>query len=321
MRHVLMICGLATAGCVSEQGFVYRSTVVTHASGVAMSEDGLTSYAAMEGLTCALDVRWGCPTVEDDLPTAQEQVLDHLDGTTLASTDGRLHFLDGGVWRPERDLEVPALLTARLSDAGVLALTGEGGACSLSLDGEAHAVESALCRGASYEVDRRGALVVATDDGVLRADGTEVIRLAERGDRVSVDRATDLVYVATAGQAGLDAVGPGGEAVWSVSLDAPVRDLVARGDKGDVIVLVETDDGLGRLERRDGRTGEVRAISPVPSAEGTLAVSGNGRTIALVTDDEIHHYEIVVDGELAPEGKPVDCVDLPVPESPGVGFD
>lgn len=321
MRAVVTLAGLALIGCTSEHELQFRSTVVTQSDGVAMSDDGLTSYAAMEGLTCALDVRWGCPTVEDDLPTDDERVLDHLEGTTLATSDAKLHFMNGGTWDPAQDLDVTDLRTARLSRAGLLMLHDDPSACRLDVGTGSVDLDASFCAASSFEVDRRGALLAMTDDGVFRADASGVTQLTDRGNRGAVDPMRDVVYVATAGDTRLQAVATTGDEAWSLEVDYPVRDLVARGDKGDVILLTEDANGLGRIERRDGETGEVRSIGTVPSAEGTLAVSANGRTLAIVTDHEIHHYEIVIEGEPSPVGQTVECQDLPVPQSPGVGFD
>lgn len=266
-------------------------------------------------------MRWGCPTVEDDLPTDQERVLDHLGGTTLATSSSTLHFLDGGAWDPERDVEVPALKTARLSEAGLLTLRADDNACELSIDGELRSLDAEFCGANAYEVDRRGALLALTDEGVLRADQVGAARLTDWGNLASVDLANDLVFAANVGQGGVRAFDAQGSEVWSLELDHAVRDIAARGDKGDLIVLTESDDGLGQLELRNGLTGEGEILGRVPSAEGTLAIAGNGRTLALVFDGEIHHYEIAIDGEESPVGEPVDCLDLPIPESPGVGFD
>ncbi|MEM6927846.1 MAG: hypothetical protein AAF602_13020 [Myxococcota bacterium] len=321
MRLLIPIVGLAAVGCASETQFVYRSTVITETDGVAMSDDGLTSFAAMGGLTCALDVRWGCPTTEDDLPTDEEQVLDHLDGLTLAtSAETTLHFMDGGAWNPDRDMDVPSLKTARLSDAGLLTLTSAD-ACALEIDGVTHTVDAEFCGASAYEVDRRGAMLAITDSGVLRADASGMTRLTDHGNLASVDLAHDLVFAATTGEDALRAVDVEGSEVWSVTLDQPVRDLAARGDKGDVLVLTESADGLGQIELLDGATGEGTLLGRVPSAEGSLEVSGNGRTIALVFEGEVHHYEIVVEGEPTPVGEEVECQELPIPNSPGVGFD
>jgi len=320
MRVVVILAGLAAVGCTSEHELQFRSTVVTESDGVALSDDGLTSYAAMNGLTCALDVRWGCPTIEDDLPTDEEQVLDHLDGTTLAASASTLHFMEGGSWDPSRDLAVPSLRTARLSDAGLLALHDDDG-CQLDIGSQTMTVDDAFCSATDLEVDRRGALVAITEGGVLRADASGVTRLAEGGDRGAVDLSQDLVYVATAGDYRLTAVDGRGAEQWSVDLDNPVRDVAARGDKGDVIVLSENAEGLGVIERRDGLTGEVESLGTVPVADAALRVSANGRTLALVTEGEISHFEIVIEGEKVPLGEEVTCLDLPVPQSPGVGFD
>ncbi|MEN0065981.1 MAG: hypothetical protein AAGA48_27820 [Myxococcota bacterium] len=321
MRVVVvpLMAWLAIGCAPAETEIRFRSTVITESDGVAMADDGLTTYAAMQGVTCALDVRWGCPTIEDDLPTENEQVLDHLDGTTIASSDATLHYMDGGTWDPSRDVAMPALRTARLSNAGLMVLNATQERCELDIGDATYEVDGALCTAEDYEVDRRGALVAVTSEGILRADANGVTKLADEGDRSAVDMARDYVYVATAGDTRLAAVDPSGAQAWSMDLENPILDVASRGDKGDVVVLTQTADGYGQIERRDGLTGETKAVRTVPSSEGELVVAANGRTLALVLPDEIHHYEIVVDGEDAPEGEPVTCPDIPAPASSGLG--
>ena len=103
-RYILGMVMLA--GCSPQAPELrYQSTLMAKTNGVAMSEDGLSSFAAMSGTTCSIDTRWGCVTGDEDLPTTEERVLDHHDGITLASTVEGLHLMSTEGWVENNQIE------------------------------------------------------------------------------------------------------------------------------------------------------------------------------------------------------------------------
>lgn len=320
MRTILLVACAAAVGCQVENELQYRSTVRAETDGVVLSRDGLNAFAAMAGTTCTLDTRWGCAVDDQDLPTDEERIFDHFDGVTLAVSADDLHFMDGGTWTAGADVHVEGIQSARLTDAGFLALRTTATGCMLKTGDEDVSMPAALCAAESIDVDRAGALIAATPDGVYRADAQGYRRIADGADRVAVDPALDQLYVATTGTRVVKALDHDGTQLWSIERPGAVQDIATRGDKGDLVVLTSADDGFGTLERIDGATGAVMSDSRIPVGEGDIVVSGNGRMITVVLADEIHNFEMIVKGENAPIGdESVSCIDLPVRQSRGFG--
>ena len=323
MRAIPIVACLALFACQSENELRFLSSVATETDGVAMSEDGTNSFAAMAGTTCTLDARFGCPTADDDLPTEEEQVWDHYAGETLAASTDTLHFMAGGTWHPGADLYVPALRQARLTQSGVMLVRGDEADCELDHEGTVLPVDGVLCADdVSVEADRTGALVALTRKGALRVSDTGVQVLSKTANRASVDPSLRQVYLATAGNRSVEAKSSSGKDAWTVEVEGRVSDLATRGDKGEVVVLAEAEDGLGEITILDGSTGKELSTHRIPSADGHIEVSGNGRVMAFVTDTEVHHFEIVVDGEdPMPKSEDPECEDLPTRAGSSMGLD
>lgn len=322
MRTILLLTCAGLVGCANENELQYRSTLQTQTDGVALSEDGLLAYAAMSGTTCTIDTRWGCPVADEDLPTEEEQVLDHYEGTTLARSARTLHLLRGGAWQADADVEIEGLRTARLTQRGLLALSSTADGCILRGEDAQVPVPAALCSSqAQVDVDRTGALVVAVD-GVYRVDLDGAVRIAERGDLVAVEPLQGRIVTATRGEHALAAYDAAGNALWSMSLEGEVTDLAARGDTGDVLVVSHTDGDMGEIDRVEVETGVSFTAGQIPQFGVDIVVSWNGRMVAVITESEVHHYEIVVAGEPTPIAEDVgECISLPVRESQGFSTD
>ena len=309
-------------GCGTENELQYRSSLDAETHGVALSHDGLDSYAAMVGTTCTIDTAWGCPTADEDLPTEDERVTDHYRGTTLAVSDEGVHLLRGAVWDGETSA-LAQVRTAKLTDAGVLALGGSAEACWYHQDGMKSEVPASLCAdGTTVGVDRRGGLVAATPDGVFAVDGEGVRTVHEDADLAAVDAVGGRTYVARRGERTLTALDDAGAVLWTTEASGPVVDIEVRGDKQDLVVFASVSDDLGNIERIDGPSGARRSSTRVPTTTGELVLSGNGHTLALVGRDTVHHFSFVIDGEdPVVRGESVDCFDLPVRQSQGFSTD
>lgn len=320
MRAILVVACVGLGACAVDNELQYRSTVSAETRGVALSDDGLTSYAAMVDTTCALDTHWGCSVNDENLPTDDERVVDHYDGRTLAQSADRLFWMNGDTWNGD-EAEVPQLRAARLSDTGLLSLHGGGDSCAFSAGEDVIEVDGALCaEGVRVAVDRRGAIVAATAQGVFRADRVGVTRIADSGDRVAVDASLGQIYVATAGSPRVTAYDDAGVVRWTANTTSAVTDIAVRGDKLDLLVLAAGDNGTGLLRRIDGETGEEVSVGRLPDGHGEVVTSLNGRMIAIVTPTAIHHYEMVVEGEAdVVNDEEVTCGELPVRNSTGVG--
>lgn len=319
---VLFVCSALIVGCAGEEELQFRSTLAADTQGVALSDDGLKSYAAMVGTTCTIDTSWGCPTADADLPTENERVTDHYLGRTLAVSADGVHYMDAGTWdggtEPLADLR-----TAKLSDVGTLVVGGTPDSCWYQDAAGEHIAPGAACEpGVSFEVDRRGSLVAATPEGIIALDPAGVRTVHSGADLVAVDAAGGRMYLANRGESTLTAIDDAGTTLWTAEAGGNIADIAVRGDRQDVMVLADVGGGLGQIERFDGADGIRHSSSTVPTTDGELAVSGNGQTLALIRDGEVHHFSILVDGEeQVVRDEVANCPDLPIRQGTGVTAD
>jgi hypothetical protein len=315
MRYGFVLC-LAAAACASENELRFTSTLQAETRGVALSEDGLDSFAAMSGVTCTIDTNWGCPTEDVDLPTTEERLTDHWNGQTLGVSERGVHLIDRGVWLAEADREVAQVRTAALSEAGEVVVSGTPESCSVQLgDDEPMLIDGAACADdVHYSVDRAtGHLYAAGPEGVVEVLSDRSRILGQGTDLADFDQSLHLLYTAVQGEPELRALDMDGEEVWKVTTGGAIQSLAARGMRGEVMVLVDRPSGLAAIERREGESGRLLDRTTVPSSDGQLDASDNGRTIAVIRSDEVNFFALD-DGEPVIDETPPNCI---VPTAPG----
>jgi hypothetical protein len=295
--HVAALA-LAVTACTSENELRFVSTLDATTYGVALSEDGNNSHVGMSGMTCTVSTEWGCPVDDADLPTEEERVLDHFEGLTLASSTGAVHQIDADGWRRTDDIEVDGVRAARYTNQGLLMIRGDSEACFVQSDSTQTSVPGALCdTDVKVQVDRdAGVLYAATGKAVYTVDEEGADKI-EQSDLVAWDRRLEQRYTATNGESTLHATTRDGNEVWTTDLDLPIRSLSARGNKGQVLVLTDSSDGFGLLHRLDGETGRPLSSSELPDSAGEIEVSGNGHAVAIIRDEEVHFFSLVIDRE------------------------
>jgi hypothetical protein len=312
MRLMLPVVVGLLGGCQSETELRFMSTLPAQTRGVVMSEDGIESYVAMRGTTCTITTTWGCPTVDTDLPTEQERIVDHHAGRTLAQSAVGVHHLTGSAWDAADDLIVSDVIAARLSNHGALVIHGDAERCHLLADDAEVDVDVAVCAGNTRAVvDREGdALWVATGEAVYRVSPESTRRFSGTDDLIAYDGVHRASYLAVAGSRKLRAIDDLGRELWSVPTRTTITAVATRGGRGDVLVLGHHGK-LGLLERRDGATGELLASYDLPGGDGELVVSANGVGLAIQHADEVHYYVLEIAGEPAViDEEPVVCLDL-----------
>lgn len=306
----LMAIAMATA-CNTGGELRYASTLTSQTRGLALSESGIDAHVGMIGTTCTIDVNWGCPTSDADLPSDEERVLDHHDGVTLGSSPTALHIIRDAAWQSDLDIAMPGVKAAVLRDDGPLMLAG-GTECALHIgDTTISAPASACADDAMVSFDREGgSAFVADGQGVIHVSDAGVETLAERGDLVAYDRAASVVYVASTGSHEVQALRTNGAQAWSIATDGPITSLTNRGTHGQLLVMTEVD-GFGQLELHDGVTGDMVGAYKVPSAECLLTSSENGGTIACQRGEDINFYELDegIDGPIIDDTPPENCID------------
>lgn len=308
---------LAAVGCAQNASELrHTATLDAETDGVVLSYDGTDAWAAMRGTTCTIDTSWGCPTQDLDLPTEDEHIVDAFEGTTLATSSQGVYILEGGAWVDTLDLE--GVRTARITHEGVLVVAGDATDCALTSAFGSIELPAAVCAASDVTVDRAGALIAATEDGLYRLDPAGVVRIEGSGDTVASDPATGILVTAARGTSTLVGRSDAG-VVWTVDAPGPVKSLAMRGDRGEALVLVDEGD-RGSLVRVDAADGSTLASYPLPTAEGQVVVSGDGRTLGIVHPEQVHWYRLEVDGEEAVVDADVpSCLDMAGFQSPAIG--
>jgi hypothetical protein len=307
----LMAATLLAAACASENELRYTATLQAETNGVVLSDDGLDGFAAMSGTTCTIDVNWGCPIADQDLPTVDEAVVDHHGEVTLGVSEEGVHTIRGGLWDEGSDIPVAGIRTGRLADGGPVMLGGSLEDCWIQQGDVRGGAPGAACDdGAHHAVDRAtGTLFVAADQQLWALTAGEPERSMGPADLIAWDAGVRRLYAASVGDTEIVALEPSGAVAWTEQTRDPIVDVAARGDLGEVLVLVERADGLGSLERRDGETGRVLGRSALPTADGTLVASLNGVRVALVRDGEVSFFALETDNALpVVDDTPADCV-------------
>jgi hypothetical protein len=296
-RALTFLCSAALcAGCASENELIHTSTLQSSTRGVALADDGAQGFAGMAGTTCTIDANWGCAVADADLPTSEEVVHDHWRDITVGGTTSSVYQIGPGGWTGEDgDVRVEQLRSARLSEAGLRIVHGDATACFFRDEaGHSSAIPGAACADdADLSVDRSsGDLFAATSEGLyaLRGDGAQ--RLGDAALHVSWDRGTRQVLAVDADAHTLRAVGLDGTTAWTRRSDTRITSLASRGGLGELLVLVQGDQGFGVVERRDASTGRVLGRTQVPDADATLLVSEHGARVAMVRDEAVHFYAL-----------------------------
>jgi hypothetical protein len=317
MRYGFAVVCLWASACASESELRYTSTLQAETRGVALSEDGLDSFAAMSGVTCTIDTNWGCPTEDVDLPTTEERLTDHWNGQTVGVSAQGVHVIDHGVWLGDADREVSEVRTAALSEVGEVVVSGSGETCQVQFGAdEPMLIDAAACaEGARYSVDRAtGHLYASSPEGLVEVRSDRSRILGQGTDLADFDQSLHLLYTAVQGDRDLRALNMDGEEVWKVTTGGAIQSLAARGNRGEVMVLVDRPSGLAAIERREGESGRLLGTSAVPTSDGVLDSSDNGRTIAVIRLDEVNFFALDFDTEPVVDETPPNCI---VPTAPG----
>ncbi|NCG17602.1 MAG: hypothetical protein GWP91_01115 [Rhodobacterales bacterium] len=313
MRFGLAAVALMATGCTTENELRYTSSLEADTNGVALSDDGLQAHAAMSGTTCVIDTSWGCPTADEDLPTDDERVGDHYLGQTLSTTVDGVYVVRDGTWDTSSDRPMTGVRKASLTDYGQNVVREDADGCWFirDLDVPVSAADGACSDDAQFAVNREtGTLYVASAHG-LWSMGDTVSQLSKKADLlIAHDRFLDQLYVAEKGSDALQALSPLGDQKWAVTTGGPITALAARGTWGEVLVMVETLDGMGSLERRDGETGKLRGDSRVPESDGDIVVSDGGWTVGLIQPGFVHFYSFANGDQDAPVAEEAPkCID------------
>ena len=297
-------CTLEGPSAADPDALVYRAAFDGETRGVVLHESGDEGHAGMFGTNCPFDTRTGGVTGDYDLPDQDEDVQDgeetELGDITLTATipeTGTVHVLDktGGAYT-HVPLALAGVTEGRLVRDGIVGLTGDCALHWIGFDGTTRATASVEHCAGDVEVDPdRGVAFVADTAGSVLTDGSTTVAAPVSGDLVAFDDVHRHFYVATSGGSSLAAVQADSTVRWSVEVPGRITALDDGGDTGSVAVVLELDDrgnqgGDGGVAFFDGATGERTLFARTPTAADDLAVSGNGRVLALVRPEQTFFY-------------------------------
>lgn len=297
----LLWIGILSAGChAPEVAITERAVLDAPADEVSLHDGSGTADAAMADQICVLDTRAGEVLGDHDLGNGTDRLLDVFGTRALAVGDGALFDVDGTTLEA-----VPAFgfdaLAARHLDQGLVAMGRDANGCAVAWsDGAAWAVPSVNCTaGASFAADRAtGAVWIADGQALtaITADGHSYAFSEVNADRVLWNPASETLVLARAGESLLRAVTPDGQVAWGLDADGAVVDLELAEATGTLVVSVSNLHG-GEVLLLDANTGQQIASHPTPIAP-RVSISRDGLSLALLTADAVHFYDVDPDAGL-----------------------
>lgn len=302
----LTLAALSACSPASPVQLQLRSVLYTQPAGVAL-RDAQEASVGMNEQVCSINVGDGAVLGDSD-PGGRERVLDGLGDRVLVADAHSLFVLDrrpNGLTRVHFD--VPAH-TARLTDAGVVAVVPVEGGCGVAwaagtAPAEAFAVPGLRCEG---ELD----LAVDPESGrAFMVDGQDLFRVDPDGqfvrwdgvgaDRLAWDLDAGLVTLGVRGESALQTVDLDGRPVWSATVDGAIADVADSGPLGLIAVSVATDRG-GSLVLVNARDGLAQAEYPLPEAPD-VDFAEDGSTMALTGEGGVYFYDVTVLGGTLPD--------------------
>lgn len=295
--------GLATGCAVVDSDLQHRGTLSnTETSGVVLFEDGESGHAAMYGTTCVVDPDGGIAEDVDPNAGETETVVDSS-GTTgddrvLARTAGELYVLENASVSRIR-YPVPGLIDARLADQGDRDLIVATTACGVNwIDVSDGIVDASIsladvdCNGmgTSLDVDGLSGTAYVDISGAIHAVTPETVTPLAEGDLFAYSGDELGLVTANAGSSEVRFVEADGTLRWSADLGGSITDVDDIGARGWVSAMV-SHDGIGEFVVLDAATGALVKSFDLPGV-ADVVVSGNGQTVAMVVNSDVHYYTL-----------------------------
>lgn len=287
MRIALALAALCTVACSSDPFHLdHTSTLMNTTRGLVLLPNG-TGHGAMLDTTCLYNGVQGRILADINLPSPTEYIAGAFDWRVVGFSDQGVHEIHEGVYQPELDLAVGGVIDAAMTAQGPIYLRNQGDRCLVGGDTFDTELDIGACSPIAalvvHPIDRRtwvldrGFLRLVTPSG-LDDDGVPA-------EHASFDGVNDVLYTAI----GTTLTTRDGLArpLEEVELAAPITSLHHRGSADGAAVVLE-DHTLELLMRGRGTLLSLR----IPGAAQVVA-SDNGTSLSLVTEDEVHNYQIV----------------------------
>jgi len=296
-------------------------TTLTHSTlGITLNETGWQASAGMSDQICTVQTQgqWAGVVADYDFTDSAEDVQDEFDQTILVRSDSSLHLINHEAMSLQPEIPVSGVVAARLFSGGVAVLhQPDSTDCQVTwhtpTGHRSVSLEPELC-------DPDAGVSVHPDDGTLwianglvsMIDDQGVHDLSVSGDFVDMDPSGDIIYVGDSNDDVIYGLDSDGAVSWSEDAESDLLSVESMGDLGMVVVGLATDSG-GNISVFDGSVGSYVDGIPVPQG-GEVISSGDGSTVAVVLNTEVHFFLVTPDGSrvvyLTPkEDEPVRFID------------
>ncbi len=289
----ILLLGAAT-GCSSERlTFDHDSELWSQTRGLALHDDGDIGHAAMNGTTCEFFTQGAALGGDYDLPSDLETVVDARGDFVLATSVRGVHVVDTAAWPIYDTIEVSDAIDAQLYSGGVAIL--RVGAVEFHGDTGSTIVELPTGQLSGFAVDRfTGAAYVVQPNGVFQATPEGVLtQLDGQGGLARFDSDHGFLYMASPGSSELAGLDVQTGELWTQQLGGAVVSMDTVGSSGQAAVMTDVQTG-GEIVIVDV-TGEAVQHVSTPGI-GDVEFAADGGTMALVTPDLVHFYDVSLGG-------------------------
>lgn len=298
MRNVWMGFLLAgMTGCSTQAvNFEHQSELEVNTRGVALLDNGLHGQVGMYGTTCRVNVADASIGEDYEFPGDDEAVVDAgtIDDAAVvlvvSDIGAHLTFHDTFGVQP-LDFEDATIVDGAVYNDGIVTLHDDG-SVKWWVDGNVVATQTDVALSNRLTVTPEGIAFVGTTNGVVVVDGEGSSTTIDGAELVTWDEFAGVLYTAAAGDTWLSGVEGDGTVRWTTEMPGAIVAIDTMGPLASAAVMVEHANGTGELVTVDGYTGEITSSLTTPSAARSIHTSGNGRSMALALDREVHFFNV-----------------------------
>lgn len=297
-KYLVGLAALPLAACQSGVTFDLQSTMDAQTRGVALFDWSNTGVAGMLDQTCAFDFRQGVVLGDVvDLPGTDDRVVDGDGSQAIVTSAGIAYTVsEWGDTFPIGGATV--VVDAAFARSGIVTVGLREGTCGADFTGLGTFTSLADMDCSRLRIDSgfgTDAAFVADGTTVARVDAAGVTPIEAYADLLSWDDRTGTLVIALAGGEHVRGLDAEGNTEWTIEVDGTVESIDTLGRDGMTVVTFERADGLGEVVVVSNQDGSVHADHVTPSVTG-VTVSPNGDSVALVTEDNVHFYDVTPEG-------------------------
>jgi hypothetical protein len=300
MRSILasMLFSLSI-GCVRESSWIQHiSQIETRSRGVEFTGNSDFADIGMLGNTCRFDFRAGAIGADADFAQGEDDVvLDSFDTNVVIKGSSGVYIIDDWMQTfSTPDTQGSNVVTALLTSEGYATVAEDGPDCKVTWRSGVDSVESKLninCPDINgLSVDRlSGTVFLSTEAGTLLALPEEVKNVGSPANLIKWDSSSRMLYTSDLNSHEVTAVGLDGAPKWVVETEGAITSIDDMGPADAAVVMTRTSTG-GEILVIDSATGTVINRTPTPAEADRVITSPDGRTLAVVLENEVHFFSI-----------------------------